>query len=115
MAGGHGGRRSGAGRKPGISPVKALRSIVGTERDPLMVAVGIAADPANPAPLRLEAALGAAPYLHPPLSAQAVAAAQTVLAAAARGEAMPAQVAHAAELQIRSAEVHLVQVPGEPA
>ena len=87
MAGGHGGRRGGAGRKPGggISPVKTLRSearalladIIGTDRDPLMVAIDIAADTSKPDPLRLEAALGAARYLHPTLSAQAIATVQT--------------------------------------
>lgn len=83
MAHGHGGRRPGAGRKPGghVREVKALRTearallaeIVGTERDPLMIAISIAADESQPTPLRLEAALGAARYLHPTLSAAAVA------------------------------------------
>jgi hypothetical protein len=78
-----GGKRSGAGRKPGggIAAVKVLRTearallaeIVGTDRDPLMVAIDIATDKSQPTPLRLEAALGAARYLHPTLSAQAVA------------------------------------------
>ena len=83
MAHGHGGRRPGAGRKPGghVKAVKSLRyearallaEIVGTSRDPLLIAIGIAADETQPTPLRLEAALGAARYLHPTLSAAAVA------------------------------------------
>lgn len=83
MAGGHGGRRAGAGRKPGggVPARQVLRTearallaeIVGTARDPLMVAIELAADPSKPDGLRLEAALGAARYLHPTLSAAAVA------------------------------------------
>lgn len=82
MAFGHGGRRAGAGRPAGITKAgrelravarAALSELVGTERDPLMIAVEIAADKKQPAALRLEAALGAAKYLHPALSAQAVA------------------------------------------
>ena len=78
-----GGKRHGAGRKPGggIAATKVLRTearallaeIVGSERDPLMVAIEIAADKKKPDALRLEAALGAARYLHPTLSASAVA------------------------------------------
>jgi hypothetical protein len=78
----HGGRRPGAGRKPGggVVAAKVLRTearallaeIVGTARDPLMVAIEIAADKTKPDALRLEAALGASRYLHPVLSAQAV-------------------------------------------
>jgi hypothetical protein len=82
MANGHGGRRTGAGRPSGVTKAgRALRAVarsmladlVGTERDPLLIAIEIAADEKQPAPLRLEAALGAAKYLHPALSAQAVA------------------------------------------
>ena len=84
MANGQGGRRKGAGRKPGGGgshpATRALRTearallaeIVGTERDPLMIAIEIAADKTKPDALRLEAALGAARYLHPTLSAVAV-------------------------------------------
>ncbi|HEY1856396.1 hypothetical protein [Acidocella sp.] len=50
-----------------------LAEIVGTERDPLMVAISIASDETKPDALRLEAALGASRYLHPTLSASAVA------------------------------------------
>ena len=79
----HGGKRHGAGRKPGggIVAAKVLRTearallaeIVGTSKDPLMVAIEIASDKKKPDALRLEAALGAARYLHPTLSAQAIA------------------------------------------
>lgn len=74
----HGGRREGSGRKPagGLSPTKVLRTearallaeIVGTKRDPLMVAIDIASDPSKPDALRLEAALGASRFLHPMVS-----------------------------------------------
>lgn len=50
-----------------------LAEIVGSARDPLMVAIEIASDKKKPDALRLEAALGAARYLHPTLSASAVA------------------------------------------
>ncbi len=83
MADGRGGKRRGAGRKPGggVSPVKVLRTearalladIVGTARDPLLVAIAIATDVSKPDALRLEAALGACRFLHPVLSAAAVA------------------------------------------
>lgn len=78
-----GGKRHGAGRKPGggIAATKVLRTearallaeIVGSERDPLMVAIEIAVDKKKPDALRLEAALGACRFLHPTLSAAAVA------------------------------------------
>lgn len=83
MAGGHGGRRTGSGRTPGahVHAAKALRTearallaeIVGTDRDPLMVAIAIAADESKSDALRLEAALGCCKYLHPALSAAAIA------------------------------------------
>jgi hypothetical protein len=82
MAGGHGGRRRNAGRKPGahVTEVKTLRSearkvmteIIGSERDPLFVCLDIATNESYPPALRLEAALGSLPYLHPRLSAAAV-------------------------------------------
>lgn len=82
MANGHGGRRLGAGRKAGggVQATKVLRSearallaeIVGTSRDPLLIAIEIAEDKQQPTPLRLEAALGACRYLHPVLSAAQV-------------------------------------------
>jgi hypothetical protein len=50
-----------------------LADIVGTDKDPLLIAVELAADQNQPAPLRLEAALGACRFLHPTLSAAAVA------------------------------------------
>ena len=78
----HGGKRIGAGRKPGggIPVRQTLRSearavlaeIVGTERDPLLVAINIANDKDVPLLIRLEAALGTAKYLHPTLSAAQV-------------------------------------------
>jgi hypothetical protein len=49
-----------------------LAEIVGTARDPLMVAINIAADETKPDALRLEAALGAVRFLHPTLSAAAI-------------------------------------------
>ena len=72
----------GAGRKPGggVQAVRVLRTearallaeIVGTARDPLLIAIKIAEDEEQPTPLRLEAALGACRYLHPVLSAASV-------------------------------------------
>ena len=82
MAHGHGGRRSGAGRPIGVTKVGReirenarimLADIVGTDKDPPLIAVELAADQNQPAPLRLEAALGACRFLHPTLSAAAVA------------------------------------------
>ena len=83
MAGGHGGRRRGAGRKPlgGIPSTKVLRTearsllaeLIGTDRDPLIIAITIASDESKPDALRLEAALGCCKFLHPILSASAVA------------------------------------------
>lgn len=80
---GWGGKRRGSGRKAGggLPATKTLRTearallaeIVGTDRDPLMVAISLAADTSKPDALRLEAALGASRYLHPTLSASAVA------------------------------------------
>ena len=49
-----------------------LAEIVGSARDPLLVALDIASDLSKPTPLRLEAALGACRFLHPVLSASAV-------------------------------------------
>lgn len=49
-----------------------LAEIVGTDRDPLLIAIKIAEDEAQPTPLRLEAALGCCRYLHPTLSAAQV-------------------------------------------
>jgi hypothetical protein len=68
VANGHGGKRAGAGRKPGAawvgkrpfaaclksSAVALARDLVGSERDPLLVALDIASDPELP----LEARLG---------------------------------------------------------
>ncbi len=104
MAGGHGGARPGSGRKPGsrdgASVVRTLRSearemlaeIVGTERDPLLVAINIASDPAVPLLIRLEAALGTARYLHPTLSAAQVQHIPAPAAADAARERLQAQI-----------------------
>lgn len=82
---GHGGARAGAGRLPGPKPGMTsagrefraharniLADIIGTEKDPLLLAINIAADPKLPAALRLEAALGACKYVHPQLTASHV-------------------------------------------
>lgn len=80
MAGGHGGKREGAGRPAGASwktPTRALRAearaklaeLVGSERDPLTFVCLLATDPEQDPKLRLSAAEIALPYLHPRLSA----------------------------------------------
>lgn len=83
MAGDHGGRRAGAGRKPGsgwrphvanlrISAVEQMQDIVGSQRDPLAVVVEMACDPTLDRQTRLGAAAIALPYLYPRLSATSV-------------------------------------------
>ena len=77
---GWGGKRAGAGRKPGPTGMTPLRNIVQeriisliTEgRDVLDVAVQFAFDESLPPNFRLEAASVALPYIHPRLSAQTV-------------------------------------------
>jgi hypothetical protein len=49
-----------------------MTEIIGSERDPLFVCLDIATNESYPPALRLEAALGSLPYLHPRLSAAAV-------------------------------------------
>lgn len=78
-----GGKRIGAGRKPGprtpVERVKrslsaaAIRRIHAEERDPLQRLVEIAFDADAPLELQLQAAASATPYLHPKLSAMVVA------------------------------------------
>jgi hypothetical protein len=80
LAGGHGGKRTGAGCKAGVAhPTRALRAearaklsqLVGSAADPLEFVCKLACDPAQTVDLRLEAARTALPYLHPRLSAMA--------------------------------------------
>ena len=88
-----GGKRAGAGRKPGPAwaggggaaavPRAATtrakgRSLVrdllaGEQRDPLTVLVALANDPAEPSHLRAQCAAWAAPFMFPRLSASVVA------------------------------------------
>ena len=81
MAGGWGGRRINSGRPAGQTVAgretraiarAALADIIGSDQDPLLVAIGIATDTSNPATLRLEAAAVACRYVHPTLSAAAI-------------------------------------------
>lgn len=80
MAGGQGGKRAGAGRKPGIpNGTRALRrearqklaQLVGSSADPLQFVCETACNPDLDVELRLHAASVALPYLHPRLSAMA--------------------------------------------
>ncbi len=82
MAGGHGGRREGAGRPPGVAWKTATRGlraearaklaeIVGSDLDPLTFVCQLATDADQDPGLRLSAAAIALPYLHPRLSAMA--------------------------------------------
>ena len=54
-----------------------LAELVGSDRDPLQYICDVAADPEQPATVRLHAATVALPYLHPRLSASAVAVSRT--------------------------------------
>ena len=83
MAGDHGGRRTGSGRKAGsgwkphvanlrVAAVEQMQSIVGSERDPLAVVVEMACDANLDRQTRLGAAAIALPYLYPRLSATTV-------------------------------------------
>jgi hypothetical protein len=86
----HGGRREGAGRPAGAVAAVCYNSthdvriarhhasakiaeIVGTSRDPLNVVLDIATDPRIDIPTRLEAAIAGCQFVHPKLSAVAVA------------------------------------------
>ena len=86
MAGGHGGKRAGAGRKAGAnwgkgSAAYAIREsareemvrVVGTESDPLRFVIGLVGNPELDLSVRMEAARTALPYLMPRLSAVATA------------------------------------------
>ncbi len=78
MADGMGGRREGAGRKPGI-PNKRSRELAdrlaAAGKDPLELLASIVAGEGTPSPdlgLRAQAATALAPYLHPKLSPRPV-------------------------------------------
>lgn len=82
-----GGKRPGAGRKPGPAwhgrtpRTKAIRTlakervreVLTTANDPLAVLIEIANDPAVEVTVRVQAAIGAAPFMFPRLSAAVVA------------------------------------------
>lgn len=84
-----GGKRFGAGRKPGeawkgVAPrPKALRDlaksrvreVLNTKNEPIAVLVDIANDTAVDVQIRVQAAIGAAPFMFPRLSASVVASA----------------------------------------
>jgi hypothetical protein len=90
MAGGHGGRRSGAGRpagsgwKPAVAAMRTtaaerLTTIVGGSRDPLELVLNIAADDGQDTQTRLQACAIALPFLYPKLSATQVDARHTTV------------------------------------
>lgn len=90
LANGHGGRRAGAGRPTGsgwkphvanlrVAAVEQMQAILGSDRDPLAVVVGIACDPNVDQQTRLGAAAIALPYLYPRLSATQVQATHTTV------------------------------------
>ncbi len=69
------GRPAGAttsGREVRAVARAALSTIIGTDKDPLVVLIDIATDETQPVPLRLEAAAVATRYVHPTLSAAAI-------------------------------------------
>ena len=80
-----GGKRAGAGRKPGAAwhskkpaPIRDMakarvREVLTTAQDPLSVLVEIAADPEQDVQLRVQAATAACPFMFPRLSAAVVA------------------------------------------
>ena len=80
----HGGKRPGAGRKPGKASAPAreklanartvVRSIMDEDRNPLTRLLEIAYDPAAPLELQFQAAHALAPFCAPRLSAAVVAA-----------------------------------------
>ena len=68
----HGGKRSGAGRKKGVSNkvTAALRAKLMAEGIlPLEFLLGLMRDPTRPLAVRIEAAKAASPFLHPKLQA----------------------------------------------
>src|SRR5690242_21925120 len=83
MSGGHGGRRSGAGRPPGTgwrpavaamrtTAAERLTTVVGSSRDPLEICLDIAANGGEDTQTRLQACAIALPFLYPKLSASQV-------------------------------------------
>jgi hypothetical protein len=89
MANGHGGRRPGAGKKPGIKvrpATPSLRAVAaerlakhaGTQNDPLEIVLSIASDPGLDVSTRLNAAAIVLPYMYPRLSAATIDARTTV-------------------------------------
>jgi hypothetical protein len=79
VANGHGGRRPGAGKKPGVKirpATPSLRAVAaerlskhaGTETDPLNIVLAIAADTGLDVSTRLNAAAIVLPYMYPRLS-----------------------------------------------
>lgn len=67
-----GGRRPGAGRKPGSRDkfsAEMLKEAAETGELPLEYLLGVMRDESNPIELRVNAAKVAAPYVHPKLSA----------------------------------------------
>ena len=75
MAGQHGGARPGAGRKKGPAAfrreltVEAVAYAKETGTTPLEHMLGVMRDPSKPDMMRLQAAMAAAAYIHPKLSA----------------------------------------------
>src|SRR3954471_22497274 len=90
MARGHGGRRTGAGRHPGTgwtaavtqmrsTAAERLTTVVGTSRDPLEIALAIAADETQDTATRLGACSIVLPFIYPKLSATQVDARHTTV------------------------------------
>jgi hypothetical protein len=90
MANGHGGRRAGAGRPPGtgwtaaVTEMRAtaaqrLTGVVGGSRDPLEIALNIAADETQDTQTRLGACSIVLPFIYPRLSATQVDARHTTV------------------------------------
>ena len=83
-----GGARPGAGRKRGsvAGDARQLRAVtrerilalVQNGRDPLDAVLDIVFDPDQPTALRMQAALGALPFVHPKLSMQSIESRSTV-------------------------------------
>jgi len=78
-----GGKRPGAGRKPGVvrhCDIRSLRNearqlmadMIGTGKDPVVAAVELYTDPQVPLEIRAMLILGMAKFFHPTLSAQTV-------------------------------------------
>lgn len=81
MSASHGGARKGAGRKKGAASAKT-RKIADKAADegltPLEYLLGVMRNEETPAPVRLDAAKAAAPFIHPRLSAVAMSAEVTL-------------------------------------